>query len=235
MPIEPPRPPKNSRESYARRQHQFAPAINIPGKPGLFRKASTTTRADGNAVPPSISFDGRLPDPSIITCNEPLPLRVLITKLNESPATIYLQLIELVLVSNTTTRAHELQRTDTGSFVLMSRCNLHIPLRPSDKSQSSKELEIDPTLWNQAPLPNTVAPTFDTCNLSRKYLLDIKLGLSWGSGGQINVSSFNSTYVLCEIIISRLIIGSKASSLTVQTKSLSNASFSGARALHEHC
>ena len=190
FPIEPPRPPKNSRQTYARRQHQFAPAIDIPGKPGLFRKSSTVRKSDGDSAPPSISFEGRLPDPPIITCNEPLPLRVLITRLNDTPARIYLQLIEIVLVSETTTRAHELERTDTNSFVLLSRSNLHSPLGPSNKSESGKEMEIDDSLWNQAPLPNTVAPTFDTCNLSRNYLLDVKLGLAWGTGNQIHVSSF---------------------------------------------
>lgn len=189
MPIEPPRPPKNSRQSYARRQHQFAPAVNIPAKPGIFRRTSTATVADDDAVPPSISFEGRLPDPPIVTCNEPLPLRVLITKLNESPATLYLQLIELVLISDTTTQAHQLHRSDIGNFILVSLSNLHVPLRPLDNSKGGKDMEIDPALWSHAPLPNTVVPAFDTCNLSCKHWLDIKIGLSWGSGSRINVSS----------------------------------------------
>lgn len=140
-------------------------------------------------MPPSISVDGRLPHPTIITCNQPLPLRILITKLNESSATIFLKLIELVLVSNTITRAHQLERKDSGSFVLMSRSNLRQALVPPDtQSQSRKEIEVDASMWNQIPLPNTVPPTFDTCNLSRSYDLDIKVGLSWGSGNNINVS-----------------------------------------------
>jgi len=189
LPIEPPRPPKNSRQSYARRQHQFAPAVNIPAKPGIFRKASSATVADDDAVPPSISFEGRLPDPPIVTCNEPLPLRVLINKLNESPATLYLQLIELVLISDTTTQAHQLRRSDIANFILVSLSNLHVPLLPLENSKGSKEMEIDPALWSHASLPNTVVPAFDTCNLSCKHWLDIKIGLSWGSGSRMNVSS----------------------------------------------
>jgi len=192
LPIEPPRPPKNSRQSYARRQHQFAPAINMPAKPGLFRKGSTATGTDDDASPPSISFEGRLPDPPIVTCNEPLPLRILINKLNDSPATLYLQLTELVLISDTTTQAHQLQRSDIGNFILVSLSNLHVPLRPLDNSKGSKEMEIDPALWSHAPLPNTVVPSFDTCNISCKHWLDIKIGLSWGSSSRINVSSFTA-------------------------------------------
>ena len=140
-------------------------------------------------IPPSVSIDGRLPHPAIITCNQPLPLRILIARLNDSSATIFLKLIELVLVSNTITRAHQLERTDAGSFVLMSRSNLRQVLQTVDgKSQSKKDMEIDSSMWNHLPLPNTIAPTFETCNLSRSYFLDIKVGLSWGMENHINVS-----------------------------------------------
>lgn len=106
-------------------------------------------------IPPSISFDGRLPDPAIVTCNEPLPLRVLITKLNDSPAVIFLQLLEVVLVGTTVTRAHELEREDIGDFIVMSTSNLKLPLQSSESNPN--ELQIDPKFWNQIPLPNTVS------------------------------------------------------------------------------
>ncbi|KAL8789447.1 MAG: hypothetical protein Q9195_006813 [Heterodermia aff. obscurata] len=184
LPIEPPRPSKNSRESYARRQHHFAPPIDVPDRPSLFRMGSTTSTTRSSMIPPIISFDGRLPDPAIITCNEPLPLRVLITKLNDSPATIFLQLIEIVLVGITTTRAHELQREDVHNFIIMSLSNLTVPLPATERSPN--EMAVNPGLWNQIPLPNTVAPSFDTCNVSRRYTLEVKVGLSWGFGNKIN-------------------------------------------------
>ena len=155
LPIESPRPAKNSRESYARRQHHFSPPIDVPDRPSLFRMGSTaasTTR--DTVIPPLISFDGRLPDPAIITCNEPLPLRVLITKLNDSPATIFLQLIELVLVGITSTRAHELQREDFHNFIITSLSNLKVPLTPE---RNPNDMTIDPSFWNQIPLPSTVS------------------------------------------------------------------------------
>ena len=156
LPIEPPRPPKNARESYARRQHHFSPAIDVPDRPSLFRTGSTATRTNRDSViPPLISFDGRLPDPAIITCNEPLPLRVLITTLNDSSGTIFLQLIEIVLVGITTTRAHELQREDVHNFIIMSLSNLKVPLQAPERSPN--EMTINPSLWNQIPLPSTVS------------------------------------------------------------------------------
>ncbi len=70
----------------------------------------------------------------------------------------------------------------------MSSSDMKIPLQKSTKPEKAGDvLEVDATLWNQKALPNTVTPTFDTCNLSRTYSLDIKVGLSWGEGRVINV------------------------------------------------
>ncbi|KAI7650761.1 hypothetical protein KC318_g16198 [Hortaea werneckii] len=40
-------------------------------------------------------------------------------------------------------------------------------------------------MWRGQPLPNTVAPSFETCNISRHYEVDVRVGLSYnGSGGK---------------------------------------------------
>ena len=186
FPIENPRDPPNRRESYARRQHQFSPHVQTPSKPGVFRKQSTASIIT-SSEPPKISVDGRLPDPAIVTCNEPLPLRVLVKKLNETSETIFLQLFQLELIGYTKIRAHELQRTESNSWIITSLTNLRIPLGNAE-TPSGKDIEIDNKLWNHIPLPNTVAPSFDTCNLSRVYELEIRVGLSYGASGSIKVS-----------------------------------------------
>lgn len=183
IPIEPPRGPENRRESYARREHQFAPKIEGPPKQGLFNRKSPVPSTP--EVPPSIRLDGRLPDPAIISCSEPLPLRILISKLNESPSTIYLQLLHIELVGHTHIRAHELQIPRTISWVILSASNMKMPL--GNRDGSDKDLEIDRKLWSQIPLPKTVAPSFDTCNITRSYSLDIKVGFSYGSSNKIYV------------------------------------------------
>lgn len=161
----------------------------MPEKPGLFRKTSVAT-ADTSVPkvpPPSISIDGRLPDPAIITCNESLPLRILITKKNESPATIYLRTLSIILVGYTTIRAHELRRQEVQSWVIVSQAHIDNALNSAVGSDGNKTLEVDPNLWKQRPLPNIVSPSFTTCNISRRYELEVKAGLSWGSAQNINV------------------------------------------------
>ncbi|MCJ1453857.1 hypothetical protein MMC28_004206 [Mycoblastus sanguinarius] len=190
LPIEPPRPPPNKRESYARRSHQFSPSIDVPTKPGLFRKASVADPGIPKVPPPDISIDGRLPDPAIVTCNEPLPLRILITKKNQSPATIFLQMLNIELIGYTSIRAHELRRQETTSWMVLSLSNMRMPLGNPMGNEGSRDgsrvFEVDSKLWKQHPIHNTVSPSFETCNLSRQYALDVKLGLSWGSPGNIN-------------------------------------------------
>ena len=144
-------------------------------------------------IPPSISIDGRLPDPPIVTCNEVLPLRVLIMKKNDSPAKIYLQLLNINLIAHTVIRAQDLRRQEVSSWTILSIANMNTPLNETVGGDGQKVLEIDSNLWKQRPLPNTICPSFETCNIVRKYELEVKVGLQWGSPN-INVRlSANNT------------------------------------------
>ena len=126
-----------------------------------------------------IQVDARLPNPAIITCNEPLPLRILVHRLSQSSATVYLSMLQIELLAVTHVRAHDLNRTENSSWVLMSQANMTMPLgNPNDKKTT--DWKIPSHFWDSVPLPNTVAPTFETCNLSRKYELEVRVGLTHG-------------------------------------------------------
>ncbi|KAI9925706.1 hypothetical protein ASPWEDRAFT_113742 [Aspergillus wentii DTO 134E9] len=184
LPIEPPRTGNPSEETYARRQHQFSKTSNTSKTKSLFQKVSNASLRDLASEPPRLSADARLPNPSILTCNEPIPLRVLVKKLSESSETIFLQMLQIELVAYTHIIAHDLKRTESGSWVIMSRSNMGIPLgRGSDPVES--EWTVDPSMWNRTPLPNSVAPSFETCNISRTYEIEIRVGLSHGSVGNV--------------------------------------------------
>ena len=49
------------------------------------------------------------------------------------------------------------------------------------------EWSLDSRMWNELPLPSSVAPSFETCNISRTYELEIRIGLSHGSVGNVKV------------------------------------------------
>ncbi|KAL5334842.1 hypothetical protein BJX70DRAFT_376829 [Aspergillus crustosus] len=183
LPIEPPRSGNPKEETYARRQHQFAIAPT-PSPKSLFRKGSSLSLKEPAGDSLRVSADLRLPNPTILTCNEPIPMRVLVSKLSESFETVFLQMIQIELISYTHIQAQDLKRTENGSWVMLSRSNMGIPLgRGGDPAGS--EWMIDDTLWRRLPLPTSVAPSFQTCNISRNYELEVRVGLAHGTVGNL--------------------------------------------------
>ncbi|KAJ5096314.1 hypothetical protein NUU61_005670 [Penicillium alfredii] len=177
LPIEPPRTGNPNEETYARRQHQFS---KISKKKNLFSRVSNAALGDIYAEPPRVALDARLPNPSILTCNEPVPLRLIARKLTETSDIIFLQMLQVELISYTKIIAHDLTRKETGSWVILSRSNMQTPMgKPGDAVGT--DWVIDPNLWNHLPLPNSVAPSFETCNIERTYELEVRVGLTHGT------------------------------------------------------
>lgn len=181
LPIEAPRPTDKQEETFARRKQQFQKYPGQPQRKGsLFKKSSESEKPEPE--PPTFQVDARLPNPAILTCNEPLPLRVLVQKLGDTEADVYLSIFQIELIGYTYVRAHDLNRTESGSWVLKSLANMNMPLNmPNRKSQT--EFKVPSHLWDNIPIPNTVAPSFETCNISRKYELEIRVGLSHSMAG----------------------------------------------------
>jgi hypothetical protein len=187
LPIEPPRPPVSGNEVYARQKHsfnQFPDGESAKSKvKGLFSKTKEPTSPGASNEPPSLSIDARLPEPAILTCNESIPLRILIKKLNDYDSMIYLQSLQISLIGSTKIRAHNVFRTETNSWVLMSKSNMDMPVGAAS-DPSGTENVIPNSLWRGQPLPNSVAPSFETCNISRSYQLDVRIGLSYSGASQ---------------------------------------------------
>lgn len=172
---------------FARRQQQFTKTIAQPQKKSLFRKQSTSNTASNDEKPPRFQVEARLPNPAILTCNEPIPLRILVQKLSHSSEIVFLHMLQIELMAATHVRAHELTRTERGSWVLTSKANMSMPLG-SASDEPGKEWKVPNSMWNEIPLPNTIAPSFDTCNISRTYELEVRVGLLHGAPGSVKVS-----------------------------------------------
>jgi hypothetical protein len=188
--IENPRPPLTGAESFARQKHQFD---GFPGPMNesakekmkvLFGKKSHGTPNSPNVAGglPLVSIDARLPEPAILTCNHDIPLRLMFKKLGQVSDQVFMNSLQISLISHTKIRAHELYRTETNSWVICSISNANTPLgSPSDAAEA--EHVLDDRSWRgpNHTLPNTVAPSFETCNIERAYQLDIHIGLSYGN------------------------------------------------------
>jgi hypothetical protein len=181
LPIEPPRPDATTQEAFARRPFAFKPRTPLQQSRWSFfaSKPSADTRDGINQTPPSVEMSARLPYPSILTCNEPIPLRILAKKLVPAREQVYLTSLEVALIGYTNRRVATLEKVERTTWIVVSAVNLKIPLgSPSDPVGT--ELEIPNTLWANQVLPNTVAPSFRTCNLARRYALELRFSLSWG-------------------------------------------------------
>ncbi|KAH6690337.1 arrestin [Plectosphaerella plurivora] len=197
MPIEPPRPQKTAQEAFARRPFAFRPRPGgASAAPPLEKKRSSlfmTTKDKENAaaaaaaaakppaVPPSIEVSARLPHPSILTCNEPLPLRIIAKKLAPSHEQVYVTSLQIDLIGTMQLRAQDLNFQHPNRWVVVQANNIEIPVLGDPASEDlSLEHALPDDLWRHVPLPNTVAPSFVTCNMQRTYELELKLGLTWG-------------------------------------------------------
>lgn len=178
LPIEPPRPAKSNQEAYARRPFTFHPRSPSPAPYQKKRSsffgglsASAGGRSAGPPSPnpalptaPSIEMSARLPHPAILTCNKSIPLRLIAKKLVPAQAEVYLVAMQIELIGKTTVRCQDLVNTEINRWVILARHGLStLVSKPEDPVGT--EFVVPDAFWNGAPLPNTVMPSFLTCNL----------------------------------------------------------------------
>ena len=185
LPIEPPRPTGGVQaETYARRRHDFSAGKqprrslldSIRGTP-----SGTAGPSQSTTLPPSIMVDARLPNPPIVTCNQEIPLRIIIKLLQPTAHPIFLHSLHITLTGKTRVRAQQVVRVVTNDWVLFSRQGLAVPLafriaRPDEGAI----VDLTAAGWQNQLLPNSVAPSFETCNIKRSYELDVHVGVGWG-------------------------------------------------------
>jgi hypothetical protein len=170
MPVEPPRVPLTTNEVYARRPYMFINDNIQMNHPPM----------------PRGEVDARLPSPAVLTWNKPVPLRLVMRNYNETKKQVYLLFFQMSLIGLTEVRALDVKRVELSSWVVLRADRLTAPIgSPGDRDGT--ETVIDPMLWNHIPLPDTVTPSFRTCNLMRSYELEIMVGLGCASPGDASV------------------------------------------------
>lgn len=201
LPIEPPRPKSTGQETFARRPFTFHPRTPTQSgsdkKKGFFfqkkggedSKSANPMSSDSkdpssaSKQAPSVEVSARLPHPAVLTCNKPVPLRLVSKKLVNCPEEVFLVSLQMELIGYTDIRCHNIFNRRTNRWVVASNTNLSIPMSTSPQDEVGTEVVVPDTVWNHMALPNTVSPSFISCNLIRRYELDVKLGVSWGRPG----------------------------------------------------
>ncbi|KAL8369995.1 hypothetical protein RB595_000382 [Gaeumannomyces hyphopodioides] len=163
---------------------------NNSGTNGNGNSTTGTPAADQplqRGLPPAVEVSARLPYPSILTMGKPLPLRMIARKLAPSLEPVFLTSLHAELVASTTVRCQDLTNVETNRWVVVSRPNLSVPVVAPDGPVNDELVLPADSLWGGADcrVPGALGqagmtPTFTTCNLSRTFRLEIKVGLSWG-------------------------------------------------------
>jgi hypothetical protein len=102
-----------------------------------------------------------------------------VKQLNERDELLFLKTLQVELIGFTHIRAHDTVRTETNSWVLVSMSNINQSIG-SVTDAVGTEVEISQEFWYGQKLPESVPPSFTTCNISRKYELKVSAGLSFG-------------------------------------------------------
>lgn len=139
-------------------------------------------------APPKGELEARLPQPSILMCNQPIPLRLILRKLNSSPDFLVIVSCTVHILVKLKVRVNEVVKFVNSSWVLANLNGLSVQIgSPNDREGT--ECIIDNFLWNSLLLPSTVSPSFQTCNLSRNYELEVRIELGYGIGGEFQESN----------------------------------------------
>lgn len=152
-----------------------SPTAATPTSPTIGTNGNLDVQPPQGPTSPSIEMSARIPHPAILTCNKPVPLRLIAKKLAPVDAEVFLIALQIDLIGQTIVRCQDLIHTEVTRWVVMSKQGLSIPVsRPGDALNSETVLPDD--LWRNIALPNTVMPSFVTCNL--RYVSLIHLGWS---------------------------------------------------------
>jgi Arrestin (or S-antigen), N-terminal domain len=180
LPIEPPKPAPSAKDVFARSPYEFKPLSS----------SSDVVSSNNAAIVlntlPKGEAEARLLGPGVLTCNEPIPLQLMVKNLNDSPQQLFITSFELHLIGTTIIRAVEVVHAETTSWAIITSKSLAIPVgNPLNATRTGRV--VDKKLWDSMPLPSSVVPSFYTCNIRRQYELEVQLGLGYGTPGNILV------------------------------------------------
>lgn len=98
LPIEPPRSSQSDGEAYARRHHQFlgSPSDLDGGRASKQSFLGKSSKQDSSRPSSSSGAPGVQPRFTVIlTCDQDLPLPILVKNMSERPKQVYLQMLQI--------------------------------------------------------------------------------------------------------------------------------------------
>jgi hypothetical protein len=180
-PVEPPRPPQKG-QMFVRKKHTLAPPPKA-SEPGFWSALFGIPPANLTGNGGIVTFEARLPNPPLIVPTEPIPISLILRRDAGSQGIVYIRSIQIMLGITTFIAAQGFRRELGYLQPIFNATNLNITL-PS----KLQEITINPAeLLQQGhaskplALPDTIPPSFRTCNIDRKYALVLQMGVAAAS------------------------------------------------------
>ncbi|OGM39487.1 hypothetical protein ABOM_011747 [Aspergillus bombycis] len=133
----------------------------------------------GSCSPLAYQVDVELLNGQCLLLGYPIPLKIKLTKVGDRECFVWLNDFQTMLVGSTETHASGLVEKDTHFQVIQTMSNIHHVVS-HDRALHGAELCIGDSLWNKHRLPIALTPSFETCNISQTYTLEVRLGLQCG-------------------------------------------------------
>ncbi|KAE8156815.1 hypothetical protein BDV40DRAFT_305707 [Aspergillus tamarii] len=154
--------------------------FNLP-KTVLGRKCLLSINHDpvSSDSPLAYQVDVELLNGQCLLLGYPIPLKIKLTKVGDRDCFVWLNDFQTMLVGSTETHASGLVEKDTQFQVIQTMSNIHHVVC-HDGTSNGAELSIGDHLWNKHRLPIALTPSFETCNISQTYKLEVRLGLQSG-------------------------------------------------------
>ncbi|GFF39343.1 hypothetical protein IFM51744_04095 [Aspergillus udagawae] len=147
----------------------------------ISKNVNLSTIASDLLCPPlTYEVEVELQNGPFLLLGHPIALGVKIMHMNGEKNAISLQDFQTMLRETTEIRARGSIQGFTRSWVVQTMTNLRQPLVAANRPTVGSVLELDDRLWSRHCVPVHLAPTFETCNLIRRFKLEIRLGMEFG-------------------------------------------------------
>ncbi|KAF1852028.1 uncharacterized protein K460DRAFT_413506 [Cucurbitaria berberidis CBS 394.84] len=110
-----------------------------------------------------------------LTRDRNIAMRLTVEKLNSFPHDLYLQSFQMLLVGYTDITTGTTTNSPVSCWTIQSLSNLNTKIFSAVQNGETERI-ADLRLWDGKRLPKDVLPSFDACNLARRYELEILMG-----------------------------------------------------------
>jgi len=123
-----------------------------------------------------------------LTRHREIAMRLSVKKLFSLPYDLYLQSFQMLLMGYTNIQAGTATSEPMNCWTIQSLSNLgHSIFHEDEEDELGTEHEVNPKLWEGKRMPGDVVPTFEGCNLGRRYELEIMMGFQC-RGSKVTIS-----------------------------------------------